>query len=209
MTTRNSATPWKRQIHSVHTDQWLYSKSDIEVHTDHQPLETICKTALHKAPARLKKMLMRMQRYRFNIKYKTGTSLYLANTLSRAALPTPVHARVTDFEVFRTAITEKSDTHNPRLTETTEYRLRDETKKDEHLSKLMTTIAQGWPNDRKQVPHPLRSYWTYRDELTTDNGLIYKGAQVMIPQSMQEEMLLKIHATRARVLEIKTVHVVH
>lgn len=175
-------------------DHWLYGKSDIEVHTDHQPLETICKKPLHKAPARLQKMLMRLQRYRFTIQYKKGTSLYLADTLSRAALPTPVHARVTGFEVFRTELTEESDTHNPRLTETTESRLRDETKKDEHLSKLMATIAQGWPDDRKQLPQPLRAYWTYRDELTTDNGLIYKGAQVMIPQSMQAEMLLKIHA---------------
>ena len=175
-------------------DHWLHGKSDIEVHTDHQPLETICKKPLHKAPARLQKMLLRLQRYRFTIKYKKGTSLHLADTLSRAALPTPVYARVKGFEVFRAEMTEDSGTHNPRLTETTESRLRDETKKDEHLSKLMTTIVQGWPDSRNQVPPPLRPYWPYRDELTIDNGLIYKGAQVMIPQSMQAEMLLKIHA---------------
>ena len=92
-------------------DHWLYDKSDIEVHTDHQPLETICKKPLHKASARLQKMLMRLQRYRFTIKYKKGTSLYLTDTLARAALPTPVHARVADFEVFRTELTEESDTH--------------------------------------------------------------------------------------------------
>ena len=91
---------------------------------------------------------MRLQRYRFTIKYKKVTSLHLADTLSRAALPTPVHARITGFEVFRAELTEESGTHNPRLTETTESRLRDETKKDEHLSKLMTTIAQGWSDNR-------------------------------------------------------------
>jgi len=55
-----------------------------------------------KSLAWLQKKLMRLQRYRFIIKYKKGTSLYLAVTLLRATLPTPVHARVTDFEVFRT-----------------------------------------------------------------------------------------------------------
>ena len=44
------------------------------------------------------------------------------------------------------------------------------------------------------VPKPLQPYWNYRDELTVQNQLIYKGAQVMIPQSMQTEMLRKIHA---------------
>ena len=175
-------------------DHWLYGKSDIEVHTDHQPLETICKKPLHKAPARLQKMLMRLQRYSFVIKYKKGTSLHLADTLSRAALPTPTHARVTGFEVFRTDLTEESNTHNPRLTENTESRVREETKKDEHLSKLMSTILQGWPDDKNQVPQPLQAYWNYRDELTVQNDLIYKGAQVMIPHSMQAEMLHKIHA---------------
>lgn len=99
-------------------------------------------------------MLTRLQRYCFTIKYKKGTSLYLVDTLSRAALPNPVHVRVTDFGVFRTELTEESDTHNPRLTETNESRLREETKKDENLSNLMATIAQGWPDDRKQPPQP-------------------------------------------------------
>ena len=158
----------------------------------HRPPATICKKPLHKAPARLQKMLMRLQRFCFTIKYKKGTSLHLADTFSRAALPTPVHARITGLEVFRAELTEDSGTHNPRLTETTESCLRDETKKDEPLSKLMTTIVQGWLYSRNQVPQPLRPYWPYRDELTIDNGLIYEGAQVMIPQSMQAEMLLKI-----------------
>ncbi|CAB4002182.1 Hypothetical predicted protein [Paramuricea clavata] len=71
-------------------DQWLYGKKDIEVHTDHQPLETILRKPLNKAPARLQKMMMKLQRYSFKVTYKKGKSMYLADTLSRAALPDPV-----------------------------------------------------------------------------------------------------------------------
>ena len=71
-------------------DQWLYGKPYIEVHTDHQPLETIKKKPLNKAPARLQRILMRLQRYQFTVKYKRGPTLYLADTLSRAALPHPI-----------------------------------------------------------------------------------------------------------------------
>ena len=94
------------------------------------------------------------------IQYLTlpGRQLYLADTLSRAALPTPVHARVTDFEVFRTELTQESDTHNSRLIGTTEWRLRNGAKRDEHLCKLMNTIAQRWPEDTKQLPQPPRAY---------------------------------------------------
>ena len=83
-------------------DQWLYGKGDIVVHTDHQPLETIMKKPLNKAPARLQRMLMKLQRYWFDLTYKRGLTLHLADTLYWAALPQPISARVTHFDVLRT-----------------------------------------------------------------------------------------------------------
>ena len=70
-------------------DHWLFGKSDITVHTDHQPLETIYKKPLHKSPARLQRMLMRLQRYQFSLQYKKGTSLHIADTLQYLALLYP------------------------------------------------------------------------------------------------------------------------
>ena len=61
-------------------DQWLYGKCGIDVHTDHQPLETIMKKPLNKVPARLQMKLMRLQRYWFNLTYKRGPTLHLADT---------------------------------------------------------------------------------------------------------------------------------
>jgi len=46
-------------------DPWLYGKSDIVVHTDNHP-------PLNKIPACLQRMLMKLQRYRFNVTYKRG-----------------------------------------------------------------------------------------------------------------------------------------
>ena len=82
-------------------DHWLYGKHDIEVHTNHQPLETIMKKPLNKAPAHLQRMSMRLQRYRFKVTYKRGPTLHLANTLSLAPLTHPVAVDVTSFDVFR------------------------------------------------------------------------------------------------------------
>ena len=94
-------------------DQRLYGKSDIQVHTNHQPLETIIKKPLSKAPARLQ----RMQRYRFKFTYKRGPTLHLADTVTlyRAALPQPVTANVTHFDVFRVEMECERNSRNPRL----------------------------------------------------------------------------------------------
>jgi hypothetical protein len=174
-------------------DHWLFGKSDIEVHTDHQPLETILKKPLNKAPARLQKMMMRLQRYRFTVSYRKGTSMHLADTLSRAALPTPVHAKVTGFEVFRIELEKEYEEDNPRLIAETEKQMQGETMKDVILSQLYTLIVQGWPGEKNQLIPGLQPYWAYRDELTIQNGIIYKGLQVLVPQAMQATMLRKIH----------------
>ena len=175
-------------------DHWLFGKSDITVHTDHQPLETIYKKPLHKSSARLQRMLMRLQRYQFSLQYKKGTSLHTADTLSRAALPTPVQAKVTGSEVFRLEFEHSDNDHNPQLTDVTEELLKSETKKDQTLTDLQQTITSGWPNDKQHLAPNLRPFWTFREELSTLKGIVYKGQQVLVPQSMHSSMLGKIHA---------------
>ena len=66
---------------------YIYGK-DIIVETDHQPLVTIVKRPLHNAPARLQRMLLQLQKYNITLVYKKGKELFLADTLSRAPLPT-------------------------------------------------------------------------------------------------------------------------
>jgi hypothetical protein len=56
--------------------------------------------------------------------YKARTSLYLADTLSRAALPQAHEAKVTCFEIFRLDL-EKTRTANPRISEVTFSELRE------------------------------------------------------------------------------------
>ena len=54
------------------------------VESDHKPLEAIFKKSLLNAPKLLQRMLLRLQRYEFEVSYKKGTSLFLADPLSRA-----------------------------------------------------------------------------------------------------------------------------
>ena len=59
---------------------------------------------------------------------------------------------------------------------------------------LMTAIREGWPDQKSLLPAGLSPYWTYRDELTVTDGVIYKGLQVLVPNPMRKTMLQRIHA---------------
>ena len=70
-------------------DQYIYGKSDVVVESDHKPLETIFRKPIHSAPKRLQRMRLRLQSYDIrvdSVEYKKGTTMYLADTLSRAYL---------------------------------------------------------------------------------------------------------------------------
>ena len=54
---------------------YLYGRNNIFVETDHKSLEAIFKKPLSSAPLRLQKMLLRLQKYNFEIQYKRGTEM--------------------------------------------------------------------------------------------------------------------------------------
>ena len=56
---------------------------EVEVHSDHKPLESIFKKPLYKVPPRLQRMRLRLQKYDIKIKYVPGKFQYIADTLSR------------------------------------------------------------------------------------------------------------------------------
>lgn len=55
------------------------------VETDHKPLVSIFNKPLYKIPARLQRFMLRLQCYDFDVRYKPGKYLYVADTLSRNA----------------------------------------------------------------------------------------------------------------------------
>ena len=59
----------------------------VKIESDHKPLEIIQRKSLVTAPRRLQRMLLRIQRFDYEIVYKKGDEMYVADTLSRAYLP--------------------------------------------------------------------------------------------------------------------------
>ena len=64
---------------------------------------------------------------------------------------------------------------------------------DDELALLKHTIMQGWPSSIKQIPPILQPYWTFREELTVEDGLILKGTRIIVPNKQQETILRMLH----------------
>ena len=64
---------------------------------------------------------------------------------------------------------------------------------DDELVLLKHTITQGWPSTFEEVPNVLQPYWTFREEITVENGLVLKGTRIVIPNKKHEAVLKLIH----------------
>ena len=72
-------------------------------------------------------------------------------------------------------------------------KLKDSTQRDPILVTVYQLTQQGWPHQRRHVPRLARRYWDFRDELSTDDGMLLKGPRLIILGELQEEYLSRLH----------------
>ena len=58
---------------------------------------------------------------------------------------------------------------------------------------LADIIISSWPDDIKEVPHPLHPYWQHCGSLTVEDGLVFCGEAFIIPPSEREKVLGTLH----------------
>lgn len=111
--------------------------------------------------------------------------LYVADTLSRAQLPTTdTPEAIEDYDVL--ALEEMLSSR--RIEE-----LKQTTQADALCKRLKETILTGWPDSYKDIPHDIRPFYAMRDELTVDDGLILRSQRYVIPHSLQKHYLTQLH----------------
>ena len=68
-----------------------------------------------------------------------------------------------------------------------------ETRLDDELASLMHVIVNAWPEIIKELAPALKSYWTFREELTVENGMVLKDTCIVIPHKMRKRILNQLH----------------
>ena len=157
----------------------------------------ISKKPLLRAPPRLQRMLQKIQGYDFTIEYRQGKTMTLADTLSRLPNPKDKGAVELDLRVdgieMTTAEVHRCVKDLVNFSQRKQHQLRDQTARDPPMTALMETIIQGWPDSIKDLPTDVRVFWSFRDELAVEDGVIFKGKQVLIPESLRADILAQLH----------------
>ncbi|KAJ8038316.1 hypothetical protein HOLleu_15704 [Holothuria leucospilota] len=157
------------------------------VESDHRPLESVMKKPLYEAPLCLQSLLMQLQHYDVDVRYRKGEELYIADTHSRAYLPNFEMPIEGPLEV--SVVKELTPISSEKFEE-----FKRETAKDPNLAVVCKVIQKGWPEQIKECPVEAKPYWTVRNELTVVDGVVFKSSiRIIVPHSLRKDMLSKIH----------------
>jgi hypothetical protein len=125
-------------------------------------------------------MFLRLQRYDIELSYKQGKHVYIADTLSRAYLKTNKdeveQINMADYLV---------------ISEERQKLIAEATKQDKTLEQLLKVIEQGW--DTSYIPNDLNPYYNVRNDLSIQNGIIFKGDRCVIPSMTRNEIMSQMH----------------
>ena len=127
------------------------------------------------------------------MEYLQGRENVIADALSRVAPlhPEPQNCNTSLNNIEKIPvhqITQIASASSERLQEICEA-----TSKDSALRILANTVHEGWPKTIRNCPRSIQSYWYFRDDITYEEGILYKGVRLIMPQSERASTLKVLH----------------
>ena len=162
------------------------------IQTDHKPLVPLFSSKhLEELPIRIQRFRLRMMRFHYSICHVPGKKLVIADTLSRAPAAGPTSEDDLfqhETNAFLDVVLEDIPATEQRIQEIRELQLKDPA--CQHISEY---CQSGWP-DTHSCPDAVRPYLPVAAELYEANNLLLRGSRIVIPPSLREEMLGRIHS---------------
>lgn len=164
---------------------------DVVLETGHKPLLQILQSKpLDELTPRLQRIRLRLMRYNYKVTFVPGKQLVLADCLSRSP--------VDEFEKDKDDLSEEIDDYvrltiaNLPTTKNLLDRIRDEQESDFICRTLKNYCLKSWPPKTK-IPDGIRPYYQLKDNISYIDHLLLYNSRIIIPSSIQREMLSKIH----------------
>ena len=156
------------------------------IETDHKPL--LGSKHLDDLPPRILRFRLRLARVDYSIVHVPGKLLYTADALSRA--PRSTTENDVELEEDTEHMMEVVVGHLPA----TKQKLCEYARAQASgpVCAKVLQYCQGWP-DKHHIETHLKPYWKVRGELTVGQDLLLYGQRIVVPKSLQQETLRRIH----------------
>ncbi|XP_055590629.1 uncharacterized protein K02A2.6-like [Uranotaenia lowii] len=181
----------------VRFDQLIVGNPKATVKTDHKPLIAIFKKPLLSAPRRLQHMLLNLQRYNLSVEFVTGKENVVADALSRASTASSdldCYKKNTIYKIFKKVENVKLSSFLS-VSDSKIKEIIEQTENDPTMQLILRYIQNGWPVSVDQVPDSVRVYFSYHNELSTQDGLIFRNDRIVVPHILRRNLIDSCHTS--------------
>ena len=167
--------------------------------TDHKPLLSIFhpqKKIPETTAARLQRWAILLMAYEYEIEYRGSKDHTNADSLSRL----PVGPDKTFFDQDSIAVCALYEETLENIPLDSEL-IKADTKKDSTLIKVMEFVKKGWPH--KTENSKIRKFFKVRNELSVQNGTLFRGLRLVIPEKLRGRCLQLLHSSHMGINRMK------
>lgn len=177
---------------------YLFAQRNIVVETDHRPLLGLLKKPLDDLSPRLQRLVLRLLRYKFELRYVPGKKLIAADALSRDPTGETIDTKYLNEDILHV--------HSVLITTKEKAkRLTDATNEDEILHKIKYYVFNGWPHHKSNLDSELKSFWSIKDDIFCHDEVLFYKKRLIVPKSLRNEFLSLIHQNHQGVVLSKNV----
>ena len=176
---------------------FIYGRRFILI-TDNKPLTAIFgpKTGLPVLAAeRMQRWAMFMAGFNYEIQYRNSKENANADCLSR--LPCQ--------SVSDSGEPMVSHLFHVDILPCSHEQIRNKTKKDLILSKVIRYSLDGWPSKLPETEDELKAYFHRRNEITYEQGVLMWGARIIVPEKCRRSVLEEVHSGHIGIVKMKAV----
>ena len=165
---------------------------EFHIETDHKPLVSLFgKKNLDELTPRIQRFRMRLMGFKYSISHLPGKDLITADALSIAPVTQPSRqddVLTQEVQAFVDLVISSFPSTQKMLN-----KIKSSQENDPTCQEVKRYCELGWPVDKKAVSQRVKPYFQFSQELVLINGLLARGTRIIIPPSLRQEMLQRLH----------------
>lgn len=176
---------------------FIYGR-EIKVINDHKPLLGIMKKKISDiASNRLKKLRLKLAKYKINLQYLPGKFLHIADLLSRSFLPENNGSDEWIDEEVHTIIT------SINISDKKKAEFQKASLDDPVLSQLIQYHFNGWPETKNETADNVKHYFNMQGDLSVEENSVFLNNRLIVPIVFRSYILNLLHESHFGITKTK------
>ena len=143
----------------------------------------------------MRRLVPKLRSYQFYATWQKGSNNCFADALSRNPADDPTTSDELGEDPSLSALSVHDCIRQNSVAILRHWELIEAATSDPDCQKLLNAVRYGFPSQYHDLCAAIKPFWTIREHLSVDSGLVMKGHRIVVPQSLRRGILENLHSS--------------